>query len=120
MVLLWNDRNITDRPFFRAYEQLLITYGTDYTAVNHKNVDQAIIATFFGPGGYGQASFPNDQTFDFAGLKGRLLSSSYAPEAGDPRHEPMLAALQTLFAAHQTNGTVTFDYDTTVFFGRLS
>ena len=120
VVLLWNDRNITDRPFFRAYEQLLITYGTDYTAVNHKNVDQAIIGAFFGPDGYGQAAYPNDQTFDFAGLKGRLLSSSYAPEAGDPRHEPMLAALQTLFAAHQTNGTVTFDYDTTVFYGRLS
>jgi SAM-dependent methyltransferase len=95
VALLWNDRNISDRPFFQAYERLLITYGTDYTAVNHK-------------------------TFDFAGLTGRLLSSSYAPEAGDPRHEPMLRALQSLFAAHQTNGTVTFDYDTTVYYGRLS
>jgi SAM-dependent methyltransferase len=120
VVLIWNDRNISDRPFFRAYERLLVTYGTDYTAVNHKNVDSEIIGSFFGPTGFGEASHPNDQTFDFAGLKGRLLSSSYAPEADDPRHAPMLAALQSLFAAYQTNGTVTFDYDTTVFFGRLS
>jgi SAM-dependent methyltransferase len=120
VVLVWNDRNISERPFFKAYEQLLVRYGTDYTAVNHKNVDAEVIGSFFGPRGYGQASYPNDQTFDFAGLKGRLLSSSYAPEANDPHHAPMLAALQTLFAAYQINGTVTFDYDTTVFYGQFS
>jgi hypothetical protein len=88
--------------------------------VNHKNIDQAVIGAFFGPGGYGQASYPNDQTFDFAGLKGRLLSSSYAPEADHPLHVPMLEALHELFQAYQTNGTVTFDYDTTVFYGQLT
>ena len=120
VVLIWNDRNISDRPFFKAYEQLLVTYGTDYTAVNHKNIDAEVMGAFFGPHGYGEASFPNDQTFDFDGLKGRLLSSSYAPEAGNPRHEPMLQDLRSLFDAYQKNGTVTFDYDTTVFYGHLS
>jgi SAM-dependent methyltransferase len=120
VVLLWNDRNTTGRPFFRAYEKLLLTYGTDYALVNHKNVDETLLGEFFGPARYGEASYPNDQTFDFAGLKGRLLSSSYAPEADDPRHTPMLAALQTLFDACQTNGTVTFDYDTTVYYGQLT
>ena len=120
VVLIWNDRNLSDRPFSQAYEQLLRAHATDYAVVNHKNVDAEVLRSFFGPAGYGEASYPNDQTFDYAGLKGRLLSSSYAPEAGDPRHVPMLAALQSLFQAHQTNGTVTFDYDTTVFYGRLS
>ena len=120
VVLIWNDRNITDRPFFRAYEELLLTYGTDYALVNHKNVDAQLLGDFFGPAGYGEASHPNDQTIDFAGLKGRLLSSSYAPEESDARHAPMLAALQTLFEAYQTNGTVTFDYDTTVYYGQLT
>ncbi len=119
VALLWNDRNISDRPFFRAYEELLLTYGTDYALVNHKNVDARLLGEFFGPGGYGFASYPNDQTFDFTGLQGRLLSSSYAPDERDPRHAPMLTALQTLFDAYQTNGTVTFDYDTTVFYGQL-
>ncbi len=120
VALLWNDRNISDRPFFRAYEELLLTYGTDYALVNHKNVDARLLGEFFGPGGYGSASYPNDQTFDFTGLQGRLLSSSYAPDERDPRHGPMLTALQTLFNACQTNGTVTFDYDTTVFYGQLT
>lgn len=120
VVLVWNDRNITDRPFFRAYEELLLAYGTDYALVNHKNVDEKLLGEFFGPAGYGEASYPNDQTFDFMGLQGRLLSSSYAPETNDPRHGPMLAALQNLFAAYQTNGTVTFDYDTTIYYGHLS
>jgi len=118
--LIWNDRNTTARPFFKAYEQLLLTCATDYAAVNHKNMDAEVIGSFFGPDGHGQASFPNDQTFDFEGLKGRLLSSSYAPEAGDHRHAPMLAALKSLFEEYQTHGTVTFDYDTTVYYGRLS
>ena len=120
VVLIWNDRNISDRPFFRAYEELLLTYGTDYALINHKNVDEQILGEFFGAAGYGSASYPNDQTFDFAGLKGRLLSSSYAPDESDPRHVPMLAALKTLFDAYQTNGTVTFDYDTTIYYGQLS
>ena len=120
VVLIWNDRNITDRPFFRAYEELLLTYGTDYASVNHKNVDEQILREFFGSSGYGSAAYPNDQIFDFAGLKGRLLSSSYAPDESDPRHVPMLAALKTLFDAYQTNGTVTFDYDTTIYYGQLS
>ena len=119
VVLIWNDRNTTNRPFFRAYEELLLTYGTDYALVNHKNVDASLLGAFFGPAGFGSASYPNDQTFDFAGLKGRLLSSSYAPEVGHPRHAPMLATLQSLFDAFQSEGTVTFDYDTTVYYGQL-
>lgn len=120
MVLVWNDRNTTDWPFFRAYEELLLTYGTDYALVNHKNVDADMLRRFFGPSVYGEASYPNDQTFDFSGLKGRLLSSSYALETDDPRHAPMLAALQTLFDQYQENGSVTFDYDTTVYYGQLN
>jgi len=120
LVLIWNDRNRSARPFFKAYEDLLVAYGTDYVSVNHKNVDREIIGAFYGPDGYGEASYPNDQTFDYEGLKGRLLSSSYAPEVDHPLHLPMLEALQELFQACQTNGTVTFDYDTTVFYGQLS
>ena len=33
------------------------------------------------------------QEFDYAGLEGRLLSSSYAPGPGHPKHEPMLTGI---------------------------
>jgi len=119
VVLIWNDRDISARPFFEAYENLLVTFGTDYEAVGHKHVDMKIIGSFFGANSFEFASFPNEQVFDFEGLKGRLLSSSYAPEAGHPKHAPMLETLERIFGEHQTEGKVVFEYDTAVYFGRL-
>ena len=66
------------------------------------------------------AEFANHQTFDFEGLCGRLLSSSYAPAPGHPRHEAMLTALQALFERHKILGRVEFDYDTQVFVGEFT
>jgi len=63
--------------------------------------------------------FPSTQEFDFEGVKGRLLSSSYAPEAGQPCHAEMLRDLETLFNAHQKNSRVEFIYDTVVYYGKL-
>jgi SAM-dependent methyltransferase len=120
VALIWNDRNITDHPLFRAYEQLLRTYATDYDAVGHKHTDADLVRSFFGKGGFKVATFPNEQIFDHEGLKGRLLSSSYAPEPGHPKHAPMLEELGAIFNQHQVNGKVTFEYDTVVYYGRLS
>ncbi|MGA9780372.1 MAG: class I SAM-dependent methyltransferase [Limisphaerales bacterium] len=118
-VLIWNERIIAS-PFAKAYEHLLRTYGTDYEEVNHKPADAKVIGPFFGANGYEQAAFPNRQVFDWDGLKGRLLSSSYAPEPGHPRRVPMLEALNALFAKYQTDGKVVFEYDTLVCYGQLS
>lgn len=119
VVLIWNDRRTTSTPFLEAYEGLLQTFGTDYKEVNHKNVDAAVIGAFFGSGRFAHTSFPNEQIFDLAGLKGRLLSSSYAPEAGHPNHLPMLDALTLLFDKFAVNGEVSFELDTLVYYGRL-
>lgn len=75
---------------------------------------------FFRPGSYALHSFENVQRFDLAGLRGRLLSSSYAPEAGQPNHQPMLDALAAIFARHQSSGAVAFEYDTNVYYGWLA
>ena len=118
VVLIWNERNLTG-PFAAAYEHLLRTYGTDYEEVNHRHTDAKVIGPFFGASGYKRVRFPNRQIFDWEGLKGRLLSSSYAPEPGHPKHFPMLEALHSLFSEYQTGGQVTFEYDTLVYYGRL-
>jgi SAM-dependent methyltransferase len=117
VVLVWNDRRTDATPFLAEYERLLETYATDYKEVNHRRIDSAALKKFFGAKP-NRASFPNFQHFDFAGLKGRLLSSSYAPAAGQPKHEDMLAAIKKLFDIHQQNGQVTFEYNTIVFCGR--
>jgi SAM-dependent methyltransferase len=122
VVLVWNYRRIETAPMMQAYEAIVKRYSDDYEDVSHHRpeYDDASVRAFFGPQGCGLAVHPNEQHFDFAGLRGRLLSSSYAPEAGHPNHEPMLADLRALFEQYQQQGRVTFEYDTKVYFGRLT
>ncbi len=75
---------------------------------------------FFDPTPFQERVFEMRQEFDYAGLEGRLLSSSYAPGPGHPKHVPMLAALRGIFEAHAVDGRLGFDYKTRVYFGRLS
>jgi SAM-dependent methyltransferase len=118
IVLVWNDRRINSTPFLAAYEQLLRTFANDYDQVNHKRIDTAVLCKFFGSPPRNR-SFPNFQSFDFNGLKGRLLSSSYVPEPGARRYEPMMSALEELFSQFEREQQVVFEYDTTVFYGQL-
>ncbi|MFS8443188.1 class I SAM-dependent methyltransferase [Xanthomonas campestris pv. raphani] len=119
-VVYWNSRELDSTAFLRGYEQLLLDYGTDYTAVAERYQDDATMQAWFGEGFVAMAKFPNVQQLDFEALRGRLLSSSYAPLAHDPRHAPMLAALRTLFDAHAQDGHIDFHYQTRVFAGRLN
>jgi SAM-dependent methyltransferase len=120
VALVWNERRITGTPFLVAYEGLLRQYGTDYAAVRHVDgADTAALDALFGRDRYVVATFANSQQFDFAGLRGRLLSSSYTPEAGDPRRDAMLQDTHVLFEAHQSDGVINFDYDTRVYYGRI-
>ena len=117
LVLLWNER-ITDATLFlRDYEQLLLTYGPDYKDVRHERTTDAV-NEFFDPAPFQQRVFAMRQEFDYAGLEGRLLSSSYAPGPGHPKHALMLGELRRIFDRHSTNGSVSFDYKTRVYFGR--
>lgn len=116
IVLIWNERKLDATPFLQAFEQLLLTFGSDYTKVRHENVNTAALGSFFA-GAYDTFTFANEQHFDFEGLQGRLLSSSYAPAAGQPRHDEMIAELRRIFDAYQVSGQVCFAYDTRVHVG---
>ena len=117
-VLLWNERRTDSTPFLREYEKLLLTYGTDYQNVRHERTTEEI-ETFFAPSPFQIRIFDYQQAFDYPALEGRLLSSSYTPQAGDAAYVPMLRDLRRIFDAHQVDGSVAFDYDTRVYFGQL-
>ncbi len=120
VALVWNERRTVGTAFLEAYERLLLTHGTDYAAVRHQDTaDDAAIAAFFGPTGHTETRFDHAQSFDLDGLTGRLRSSSYAPRAGQPGHDAMLADLAEIFARHQRDGRIVFSYDTRVYLGRL-
>lgn len=118
LVLLWNERVIDGSPFLRAYEDLLLNYGTDYREVRHERTTDAV-NEFFDPAPYRAESFAMRQEFDYAGLEGRLLSSSYAPGPGHPKHAPMLRELRRIFDEHSSAGRAVVEYVTRVYFGRL-
>jgi SAM-dependent methyltransferase len=121
VVLVWNGRQVDATPFLREYEALLQTYATDYNQINHRNTEEdpeTIPALFGGP--YRVDTFANEQLFDFDGVAGRMLSSSYVPAQGDPAAEAMLADLRRAFERHQQNGVIAFRYDTRMFSGNLA
>lgn len=118
IALIWNERLTGATPFLIAYEKLLERRATDYAQVNHVKIDAKALSEFFGPAGFTLTEFPNEQGFDYAGVEGRLLSSSYAPTSENPDHAPMLAELRALFDQHAQGGRVSFRYTTKLYLGK--
>lgn len=116
----WNSRRLTGTRFLEGYEALLQQFGTDYASVAERYTDDERMRAWFGAGFRGSARFEHAQRLDFEALRGRLMSSSYAPQAGHPQHEPMLRALRELFDSCAEQGTVSFDYDTRIFAGHMA
>jgi len=117
--IVWNTRHLHGTPFLEGYEALLQRYGTDYTSVAERYADEPRMRAWFGDGFRGTARFDHGQKLDFDALKGRLMSSSYAPQPGHPQHAPMLDALRKLFDATAVDGRIDFTYDTRVYVGTL-
>jgi hypothetical protein len=116
---MWNTRRTLSTAFLAEYEALLQEYGTDYREVDHRRVTEDRLRAFFSAG-YVKRVLPNAQDLDLEGLRGRLLSSSYTPTAGDPGRGPMLAALTRLFEVHHQDGRVRLEYDTEVYAGAVA
>jgi SAM-dependent methyltransferase len=115
VALFWNTMR-TNTPLLRDYERLLQRYGTDYQQVHHKNLSDDVFRAMF-PNGWRRFVFDNVQTFDLAGVQGRLRSSSFVPPEGHPNFEPMMAVLNQLFDQYQVDGQVRFEYDTELYLG---
>ena len=115
--LIWNERRMDSTPFLRSYEQLLRDHATDYAAIRHENTGSDSLARFF-TGPFATHTFYHEQRFDFESLKGRLLSSSYAPAEGHPGHDAMTTELWQIFESSQQDGVVVVEYDTKVHLGR--
>lgn len=117
-ILIWNSRKIDTSDFLIAYEKLLLKFGTDYEKVVHKTLesgDEKAITWFFAPEKFHIVSFDNHQNFDFQGVKGRLLSSSYVPTDNNE----MIEELKNVFDKYNNNGIVNFEYETKLYWGKL-
>lgn len=117
VVLIWNER-LTTSAFEAEYDSFIVRHAIDYVKVDHRNIDYERIKGFFAPYPCALKVFSNHQDFDFEGLKGRLLSSSYMPQAGSEGYDEMIAGLKLLFDRHSSQDTIRINYDTNVYVGR--
>jgi SAM-dependent methyltransferase len=113
VALIWNERLVVS-DFEKEYEALILEYAGDYKTINHKNITDLQIGEFFKPQSFLLKVFDNEQLFDFEGLKGRLLSSSYIPKAGRV-FEAMIGSLEKLFERHQKDGRIRIGYETKLY-----
>lgn len=119
VILVWNERQPQSTPFMTSYEQLLQRYAVDYSKVDHRQIDEIVLADFYGANGFKSKTFCYRQDFDYAGVEGRLLSSSYTPEPGHPNYALMLTELAKMFHVYESDGRVTFEYTTRMYYGQL-
>jgi SAM-dependent methyltransferase len=118
IALIWNERQLDSNEFLRAYENFLIEFGTDYEKVRHDNIDKKILEDFFQKE-FSTKTFLNAQTLDFAGLKGRALSSSYMPSEEDSRFELMVIELKRIFDKYSESGKIQILYDTNIHYSQI-
>jgi SAM-dependent methyltransferase len=120
VMIVWNERKTRSTPFLAAFELLLKHHVPDYEQLDFYRKYSTSVAEFFGTSGFRSKTFDYSQEIsDFEGVQGRLLSSSYTPENGHPNYAPMLEDLWEIYEAHQVDGTVTFEYTTRMYYGRL-
>lgn len=122
IVLIWNRRDPCESEFLMKYEALLQESVPEYNQVTHANVSEAIVEEFLGTGigagtgtGTKKVHFKHFQDFDLVGLKGRLLSSSYCPAAGEEGHAELMQGLEKLYSAYATSNGIRFDYRTEIY-----
>lgn len=117
--IIYNNRRMTGDPFHEGYERILVEFGNDYETVKHSHMTENRLAAFFAPNAMQTASFENSQQLTLHALMGRVLSSSYMPQPGQPRYEEMSRATAALFAQNEVNGSVRMEYDCVVCYGQL-
>jgi SAM-dependent methyltransferase len=118
-LLVWNVRRADTSPFMTEYETLLREHATEPAVLSGHDPEEPALRRFFAGALPAPLVFHHHQIFDAGGLRGRLLSSSYLPAAAAPGGAAMLEALQRLFARHQKDGIVRFDYETRAYAGVL-
>ena len=109
VVVLWNERQVETR-FEQKYDALIQQHAADVDSVNHALIDYDSLRAFFAPKVCIFNSFDNQQEFDYEGLLGRLLSSSYMPNYGEAGYAALVDDVKELFDSFQEDGKIKLRY----------
>ncbi|HEX5234061.1 MAG TPA: class I SAM-dependent methyltransferase [Silvibacterium sp.] len=117
--VVYNHRKMRGDAFHEGYERLLVEYGIDYHVVQSNHVAEDQMREFFAPAEMKCVTLPNVQEMSLEGLRGRVLSSSYMPQEGNPAYGAMMQAVDRLFAENAQDGVVRMVYETAVCYGQI-
>jgi hypothetical protein len=117
VLLVWNER-VFEGPMVE-YDRILKESAPEYSTIGRRNITEADIAEFFAPDRFDLASFPHSQRLDREAFIGRVLSSSYVPNIGQPGHDAFIDKLGTFFENHSQAGRLEFPYQTRVYAAEL-
>lgn len=112
----WNSRSLS-AGFNMSYNHFLEEFAIDFDKTDEKSFRKTRMHDVFA--NLVQVKLQNRQIFNFEGLKGRFLSTSYAPKLDSLQYEPMMKALKELFDTHQRKGEIIFNYDVELYYGKL-
>jgi hypothetical protein len=118
VVLVWNER--TSQDSMEEYDRILLESAPEYGRVSRRDVTDADVAEFFAPDPVELFYFPHAQRLDKEGFLGRVLSSSYVPNIGQPGHEAIMTKMEAFFERHAESGWIDFPYQTRVYAAQLS
>lgn len=119
IALIWNMRQTVESSFATKYEAILQSIP-EYSKVKADTAPIEKLRAFFAPAEMRQATLFNEQRLDLEAFLGRVLSSSYVPQAGSPGHEQIIEDLTRLFHEEASLGEIRFLYDTQVYYGAPS
>jgi SAM-dependent methyltransferase len=116
IVILWNTRRTSGSAPAEAFEAIVNRFGTDYGQVRHDRFDSERMRAVFG-GECERLSIAYAQHLDFDTLRGRLLSMSFLPPAGDPARPLVLDALSEAWERYGDASGYRLDYETEIHIG---
>jgi hypothetical protein len=116
--LIWNER--TNQDPTEEYDRILQESAPEYCRVSQRHITDADIAAFFAPDPVDLFHFPHGQRLDRESFLGRVLSSSYVPNVGQPGHNTLMQRMEAFFEKHAQSGWIDFPYQTRVYAGCLS
>jgi SAM-dependent methyltransferase len=120
VAIIWNERLVDASDFQGEYEAILRRLAPEYPKVVHRQVTRDQIQAFFGSRQVQLFTFPHFQLLDREAFLGRVLSSSFVPNVGQPGHMEVMSAIAGLFDRGQTNGRVRMEYETRLYWGRFA
>lgn len=110
VLLIGHDGLSKPNPFMQAYLDFIEGVAPPDARMFHEGDRLSkSLKTFFGSDGF-EGEDSDDFVFRLSwdGLRGRFLSTSVAPPAGDPRRSEVVAQLSDVYERFEQDGTVSF------------